>query len=106
MLDIILALAAPLSAVIVAIIEWRAYNDRKTMKKAKAEEALRQGQKEEESRLAMKMMFATMQLSIVSANALTGGHNNGNVEKAKEEADEATKEYNAFLQKVAAHNIT
>lgn len=106
MLDIISALAAPLSAVIVAIIEWRAYQDRKALKKAREEEKIRQQQREEESRLSMKMMSATMQLSIVSANALTGGHNNGNVEKAREEAAEAQAAYNAFLQKVAAHNIT
>lgn len=106
MIEIITALAAPISAIIVAIIEWRAYQDRKALKKAKAEEALRQQQREEESRLSMKMMSATMQLSIVSANALTGGHNNGNVEKAKEDAAEATKEYNDFLQRVASHNIT
>ena len=106
MIDIISALAAPLSAVIVAIIEWRAYQDRQALKKAKEEERLRQAQREEESRLSMKMMSATMQLSIVLANAVTGGHNNGNVEVAKQEAAEAVAEYNSFLQKVAAHNIT
>ena len=106
MLDYITALAAPVSAVIVAIIEWRAYLDRKALKKAGEEEKLRQQQREEESRLSMKMMSATMQLSIVSANALTGGHNNGNVEAAKTEAAEAQAAYNASLQKVAAHNIT
>lgn len=117
MLDIITALAAPLSAVIVAIIEWRAYQDRDIAKKAKEEEArkqqkrqeedrLRQEQREEESRLSMKMMSATMQLSIVLANAVTGGHNNGNVEVAKQEAAEAVAAYNSFLQRVAAHNIT
>lgn len=105
-MDTLIALAAPLSAIIVAVIEWRAYQDRKAMKNAKAEEELRQKQREKESRLSMKMMNATMQLSIVSANALTNGHNNGNVEKAREAAAEAQDEYTAFLQEVAAHNIT
>lgn len=104
-MDTLIALAAPISAIIVAIIEWRAYNDRKAMATAKAEEELRQKQREKESRLSMKMMNATMQLSIVSANALTNGHNNGNVEDARKAAAEAQAEYNTFLQEVAAHSI-
>ena len=106
MIDFISALAAPLSAVIVAIIEWRAHQDRKALRKAKEEEAVRLQQREEEARLSMEMVSATMQLALVSANALAGGHNNGNVERAYAAADEAQKKYQSFLQKVAAHNIT
>ena len=39
-----------------------------------------------ESLLSLEMMDATLQLSIVTSNALTGGHNNGNVERAREAA--------------------
>ena len=105
-MDTLLSLAAPISAIIVAVIEWRAYMDRKAMQKAKDEEELRQKQREKESRLSMKMMNATMQLSIVSANALTNGHNNGNVETARRAANEAQAEYTSFLQEVTAHNLT
>lgn len=53
----------------------------------------------------MQMMYATLQLSIVTANALTGGHNNGNVEQAKLAAQTAEADYQKFLQKVAASAI-
>ena len=53
----------------------------------------------------MKMMSATLQLSVVTANALTGGHNNGNVEAARLAAETAQAEYEAFLQKVTAQEV-
>ena len=53
----------------------------------------------------MKMMSATLQLSVVTANALTGGHNNGNVEAARLAAENAQADYQAFLQKVTAQEV-
>ena len=105
-MNTLLALAAPISAIIVAIIEWRAYKDRKAMEKARIEEELRRDQREQESRLSMQIMDATLQLSIVCANALTGGKNNGNIEESRKAAENARRDYSTFLQKVAAHNIT
>ena len=105
-METLLLLAAPISAIVVAIIEWRAYKDRKEMEKAKAEEEVRRAQREQESRLSMQMMDATLQLSIVCANALTGGKNNGNIEESRRAAEKARQDYNKFLQDVAAHNIT
>ena len=70
----------------------------------KAEEQAKM--RERESRLSMKMIDATLQLSIVEANALTGGHNNGNVERARAAAEAAQIEYHAFLQDIAAHEVS
>lgn len=95
-----------LAMIVVALIEWRAQKDRKAMQKAHEEAELRAKQREKENRLSMQMMDATLQLSIVTANALTGGHNNGNVEAAREAAQEAQTAYKAFLMDTTAHNIS
>ena len=88
-----------IASIVVAWIELRAAKDRKVSEeRAKA--------REREARLAMKMQDANMQLTIVTANAVTGGHNNGNVERAKKAAEEASEEYAAFLREIAAKEIT
>lgn len=94
------------ATIIVAIIELVAHKDRKKAQKFAEEFEQRSAFREEESRCSMQMMYATLQLSIVTANALTGGHNNGNVEHARHEAQKAEAEYQRFLQKVAASAIT
>lgn len=91
--------------VIVAIIELVANKDRKRTKQLTEEIERKNALREEESRCSMQMMYATLQLSIVTANALTGGHNNGNVEQAKLAAQTAEADYQKFLQKVAASAI-
>lgn len=94
-----------LAAITVALIELRAARDRKKTKEQKEKEEMREQRRAEESRLSMQMMAATLKLAIVNANALTGGHNNGNVEAAKQAATAAETEYQAFLQKVAAEQL-
>lgn len=83
------------AAVIVAIIEAVAMRERKAAK-AHADLRIR------ESKLAMKMQSANIQLSLVNANAVLGGHNNGNVAKAREAAEKAQEEYEAFLREVVS----
>jgi hypothetical protein len=46
------------------------------------------------------MLDATLELSIVSSNALTNGHNNGNVEEARIAAKKAKDDYQAFLLEI------
>ena len=92
--------------VIVAIIEAVAAKERKKVKAFNDKAEQRAEQRAEESRLSMQMMSATMKLSIVTANALTGGHNNGNVEEAKALAQKADEEYQAFLKKVVSKEIS
>lgn len=101
------------AAVLVAIIEALATMDRQKAKhdrdaaKAAQERAEKHAiQRAEESRLSMKIMDADIQLSIVTANAILGGHNNGNVERARKAAEEAQNEYKAFLQRITSEQIT
>lgn len=86
------------ATVMVAIVEAIAAKGRKDTKD-------KETRRQEEMRLSMQMMSATLQLSVVTANALTGGHNNGNVERAKAAAEKAESEYQAFLQETSAHVI-
>lgn len=110
MLDIILralAILVPaISAIVVAIIEKNAAKERKAAKDRDDKAEARAELREKESRLSMKMLDATLQLSIVSANALTGGHNNGNVERARATAQAAQAEYHNFLTEIAAHEVS
>ena len=94
-----------LSAVVIAIVEAIAARERKQSKDEKARVAAREARREEEMRLSMRMMDATLQLSVVAANALTGGHNNGNVERAKGAAQKAGDDYKAFLEKSTSHTL-
>ena len=65
----------------------------------------RQALRREESLLSMEMMDATMQLCIVTANALTGGHNNGNVERAREASKAASEKYRQFMRETTAYEV-
>lgn len=96
---------AAAAAIVVALIEGIAAKERRERKKESEELIKRADIRKEESRLSMKMMSAALQLSVVTANALTGGHNNGNVERAKHAAEEAEKEYQAFLQRITSEEL-
>ena len=98
MTEIICAAIAGLSSVIVAVVSL---NIKKSNKKAEQRAALR----EERDLLNLHMMDATLQLSIVTSNALTGGHNNGNVERAREAAKKASDEYEEFMREVTVHEV-
>lgn len=103
----VLAIVFPVvGTIIVAIIGKNATKAQEEQKQKddKAEEQAKM--RERESRLSMKMIDASLQLSIVEANALTGGHNNGNVERARAAAEAAQIEYHAFLQEIAAHEVS
>lgn len=73
----------------------------RSSKRSEEQIALRQ----KESLLSLRMMDATLQLSVVTSNALTGGHNNGNVERAREAAKKVADEYEAFMRETLAHEI-
>lgn len=58
-----------------------------------------------ESLLSLRMNDAIIQLAIVTANAVTGGHNNGNVERAQKAVKEVSEEYQDFLRETMANEI-
>ena len=99
MLTIITAIISAVSAIIVAYISAHT-------KRAEAKADAREKRRERESLLSMAMMDASIQLSIVSANALAGGHNNGNVETARIAAEKARSDYEAFLREVTAKSLS
>ena len=98
MVDIICAAIAGCASIIAAAIGLHVKKENKKMEH-RAE--LRQ----RESLLSLRMMDATLQLSVVTSNALTGGHNNGNVERARIAANKAAEDYEEFLREVTAHEV-
>ena len=88
---------------VVALIEAQAAKDRKKTKEDTERQKRHEAERAKEMRLNMSLIHATLQLGIVSANALTGGHNNGNVERAKEAARQAEEEYDTFLKELGAN---
>lgn len=99
MTEIICAAITAVASIGVALVGM---NIRKSNARMEARAALRQ----RESMLSLKMMDATLQLSIVTSNALTGGHNNGNVKRARDAADKAAQEFEDFMREVTAHEIS
>ena len=104
-LEIISIVLSSLTMIIVAIINTRATQDRKVTEERNRKADELASKREKESRLSMQMMDATLQLSVVTANAVLGGHNNGNVERAKQAAEKAQAEYLQFLQEIASHEV-
>lgn len=98
MIEIICASIAGACSIIVAIIGFN-------IKKSNAAADHRASIRQQESLLSLRMMDATLQLSIVTSNALTGQKNNGNVEKARLAAESAASEYNKFMQVVTANEV-
>ena len=95
MVNIICAVIAGIASVITAVVGIR------------VERANKQAEKHaKESLLSLEMMDATLQLSIVTSNALTGGHNNGNVERAREAARTVGAKYADFMREVTAGEIS
>ena len=94
------------AAVLVAVIEAIAARDRRRILKTEQSEMENERIRAEQARLSMQMMSATLQLSVVTANALTGGHNNGNVEAARLAAETAQANYEDFLRRVTAQEVS
>lgn len=99
MTEIICAAIAAAATIICAVIAGKS---KKANDKVEARAELRR----KESLLSLRMIDATLQLSVVSANALTNGHNNGNVERARVAAQEAAEEYKLFMEEITSHEVT
>ena len=91
--------------IIVALIEAQAAKDRKNRKEEIERQKRHEEERANELRLSMCLIHATLQLSVVSSNALTGGHNNGNVERARLAAKKAEEEYDNFLKELGAKQV-
>lgn len=78
-----------------------AYLAREVTKKNKKEEQ-RDKLRKREAAVSLEMISATMELSLACCNALTGGHNNGNVEEAKTKALKADQKYRELEREILA----
>ena len=97
--DIICAIIAGLATVVTSLVGINVSNTNKKIDR-------RAEVRNRESLLSLRMMDATLQLSVVTSNALTGGHNNGNVERAKKAAQKVAKDYEEFMMETTAHEIS
>ncbi len=61
--------------------------------------------RQQESLLSLKMMYATLNLSVENSIGITSGNNFENIEEALSKANSVSEEYQEFLQKVAAHEV-
>ena len=95
---IITSLVSAISAVVVAIIA-------NGYKKQAAAEEKRAERRKKESLLNLKMTEATLELSSVTAEALTGGQLNGNVERAKQKAKAAREEYEEYAHEIVIEEL-
>lgn len=111
--ELLCAAMAAFSAIMVAVINHRSKKaeDRSIEREERIKKYEEERDRREEDRakirrretmLLLQMVDATAQLSVVSANALTNGHNNGNVERARDAFEKATQEYENFKREVAA----
>ena len=98
MVEIICALIASLSTIIVAILSLY-------IKRIMGKMDRRQSLRERESLLNLRLTSAAVKLSIVNANAVMNYANNGNVEEAYTLAKDAEDEYERFQQEVTAHEV-
>lgn len=99
MVDIICALIAGIAAIFsTAVGIGVSVHNKRTERHAML--------REKESLLSLRMMDATLQLSVVTSNALTGGHNNGNVQRARDAAEKVAADYEEFVKQTTAHELS
>ena len=96
---------AAAAAIVVAIIELIAAQDRKHTKKIVEESRTRAVRREKESRLSMDLMSATCRLSCDTAKAVRDGHTNGTLAGNLESAEAALNAYDDFIRQEAAHAV-
>lgn len=105
LVDIICAAIAGICSIVVAVIGYQVKKSHEEAQDRAKKEEYRAELRQRESMLSLRMMDATLQLSVVSSNALTGGHNNGNVERAREAAQRVGAEYEDFMREIAAYEL-
>lgn len=95
-----------IAAIIVAIIEAIAAQERKKTKDIHDKLEKRSALRAEESHLSMQMMNASISLGVATAIAVEEHKLNGEMKAARAEAEEAQKAYHEFCERIAAHEIS
>lgn len=98
MVEIICVTLSGFASVLVAVVSHKI--DKTT--KATEERAAR---RKEESMLSLELTMASVELTEVCANAMTGGKNNGNVEQARQRVSKAKQRYKDFERRIVAEEI-
>lgn len=97
--EIICTIISAVATIVAASASARvSINTRRTQERAE--------RRAKESQLAMQLMYATCELSIIAAKKLTGQHTNGDVKQAMDTAAAAKAAYNQFVESEAAKNFT
>lgn len=91
--------------VVVAVIEAVAARDRKRVKEERERDERRAADRAEESRLAMRMMDASLELGLATAIAVEEQKLNGEMKAGKAAAQAARADYHAFVEKIAARQL-
>lgn len=95
MIEIVCAVIAAVSAVLVAVVERR---NKKQIERTE----MRAERRAMESKLSMDLMYANCSLALITAKKLANMHTNGDVEEAMQAATDAQKEYVSFVRNEAA----
>ncbi|MGA4517402.1 hypothetical protein ACPA0F_09045 [Solibacillus silvestris] len=98
MVDIVCAILSSAASILAAVVA-------KKISKSNKDNEQRAERRKEESLLLLEMTMASVELTEVCANALTGGHNNGNVEIAKSNVEKAKNKYANFQRRIVAEEI-
>ena len=93
------------AVVLVAIIEAWSLKERKNEKRRRERSERLEQDRARESRLAMQMMDASLELGLATALAVEQHKLNGEMKAAKEKAQAAQEEYRVFVLDIASRQI-
>ena len=99
---LLVAIIGSMQAVVVAVIVGFFARDGRKRKLMLEEEERRLALRSEENLLSMHLMSASINLGIVTAQAIMDGKPNGAMASALEDARKADKAYHAFTKEIAA----
>lgn len=93
MVEIICTTLSGIASLLVVIVGYK-------LNKATKSAQEKEDRRKEESILSLELMIASVELTEVCANALTGGKNNGNVERARQRVSKAKQKYKDFERRI------
>ena len=103
---LLIAIVGAVQGIIIAVIG--VFHTRESKRRKRLDERVdkRAKMRAEESRLSMHLASANVSLGIATALAVKEGRANGKMDSALDHAEMAQREYYAFLNKLAAQQIS
>lgn len=99
------AVVSSIAVITVAIIEAISLTERKKERYRRERTEHREQDRARESRLAMRMMDASLDLGLATALAVEQHKLNGEMKAAKEKAGVTKEEYRIFVEEIASSQI-